>query len=209
MGYTSFINEFGTNDKDWCDALSTVKSKKDDKGKFFFLFPDEALQNASTIICDFGNNQINSADINDIDKFKTFKSLFKESILKEYNDFSQYNIDALLHYVLTLGDNVIEQLDNDEWLNPTIRNSKLYNNLSKYNGLLIKNDYITGINIPINAFWYNEHTFEGIDKFTSSFFKNYGIDTPTNNYDIRNEILRQMHKDPKDKETIGKMLMKR
>lgn len=256
MGYTSFIDEVGTKDKDWYDTLNTVKSEKDHKGKFFYLFPDEALQNASTIICDFGNkygstycllvydfpidmilenigygtylgkqreyvletcidveqfgnNLINSADIRDIDKFNTLKSFFKESILKEYNYFSQYHIDALLQYLLKLGNSVIEQLDSDKWLDSTIRNSELYNNLLNYNGVLIKNDYITGINIPINASWYSKNTFEKKDEFISSFFKEYGIDTPINNYDTRDEILRQLRNNPTNKENIGKMLMKR
>lgn len=256
MGYTSFISDVDTNEKNWASALTTVKTSKENKGKFFFLFPDEALQNASTIINNFGEkfgstycllvydfpidiivqnigygsylgkrreyvletcvdvnqfgaNQMDSADISDINKLNCLKSLFKNSILKEFNDFSQYNIDALLDYALKLGDAVIEQLDDDEWLNPIIRDSQLYKNILNYNGLLIKNNYITGINIPINSFWYNEHTFKKLDKFTSGFLKEYGIDSDINNYDIRDKILEQMHKNPEDKETIGKLLIKR
>ena len=55
MGYTSFIDEVDTSGKDLYTGLTTVPFNKDEKNKFFYLYPDEALQNASSIINYLGN----------------------------------------------------------------------------------------------------------------------------------------------------------
>ena len=57
MGYTSFIDEVGIEGKNYnlITALSSIKNKRQTKGKFFFLYLDEALDNCQAVINSFGN----------------------------------------------------------------------------------------------------------------------------------------------------------
>ncbi len=260
MGYTSFIDEVNTVGKEYdsIPSLSTVSINRQSKGKFFFLYLDEALENCSTIIngfgnkdgytyCllvydfpidiiiknigygyyeghrreqvletaiqinDFGSNISNSKQISDKEKLKTLRDLLSNTLLTEielFSHYSSYSVDTLIRYVDEFKDFDLKKLRNEEWLNSKIQSCKLFDNILKYDGFIVKSKYLVGKNIPINIGWYNRHTFGNLLAFCNDILKKNGIDDyiDDNCYKKRNDIINHMITYPEDKESIKKLL---
>lgn len=257
LGYTSFIDEVGTELKNWNSYVNNINTNKSDIGKYFYLFPDDAMEFSRDVINDFGNKCGNtysllvynfpidvilenigigdyrdfpfrhaietyinidkfgndvkdSSNIPSSEKFRIIKELFKSSITKECDfiqnsplSFSSY----LFNYMYLIDDNIVEKIEDNAWLDNIIQNSKLYSNLLKYNGSIVKSSHIKGINIPINLYDYSEKKQN--NQFNiSSILKEYGIYIEDNNEAIKKKIFDQLYQDKNDKEELKKILKK-
>lgn len=251
MGYTSFIKGSNSSRKNWNRAINTLNTEG--QGKFFFIFPDDAIKHSFEVINSFGrkigctysllvynipsnivlNNigygiygedgdihlaevyitkdqfgktVIDSSSIDEQRILTELINILKTTLSKEANTYLQHDSPTIFEYMEDLDDfNLIQHLEDEEYIKKLVETSKLYNSLKEYNGQIIKSDFIIDKNISINSY-ENAYCFchNGLD--VQGLFEKYDFSPELYTEQEKREIVGLLEEGEENKAKIKSLI---